>query len=692
MHKFDLYMAGLYYATVEFSEKQILIDELDLRNGGMKGSTPLSDEANQFYTGIFNLNLKALGELLPEVEESELLRVCSGKLSGGQIYMPWTEDNPYGSEIWVQRNCKFPMDLTFEQGRLAAVTVPCRDKSTVLVKKGYESSTILKQWEEYAGAERDCLIDETKTCRIPMKDGIKLSASVILPKDFEKPLSTVLVRTPYGKEAMEESYYGFVRRGYAVVIQDVRGRNESEGEWNPMVHEQEDGDDTINWIAKQPWSDGKVSMFGGSYLGYVQWAAASTGNPHLKTLVSFVASGTAFADLPRKGGTMNSGTLAWGFAMSQKKCNMELMLRDDWDEVMKIRPMSDICKKALGYSVPFLENWFENTDDSPLWQSMDWTLHQDRINASALIFSGWYDDNGMGTTQALDATAGYEQGKRKVILGPWVHSGNANRDLHGVPMGNNALRYDVDLIVLKWLDYHLQNVDNGIEKTPMVEYYTVRSNQWKTAENWPVPNAEKKCLYFGSAGSLLESPEETSGRDTYDYDPSDETPYLVDVSENEFGVPGNYKEVDLRDDVLVYETEPLTEEMTITGDMTVEFFAGSSAPDTDWVIKAEHVDPEGNAIKMTDGFLCAKYRNGFADPQFMEDGQVYLFTVRTGKISDSLMPGHRLRLTVTSSASGLCFPNSNTEKGFNSEEIRTAENRIYFGGKYPSKVTFLAEK
>ena len=143
----------------------------------------------------------------------------------------------------------------------------------------------------------------------------------------------------------------YKRQGYAVVIQDVRGRNLSEGEWLPNYYEVEDGDDTLNWIAEQTWSSGSVGMVGGSYLGYVQWAAAASGNPHLKALISVVCAGSAFIDLPRRGGSFTSGMLAWAFAVSQKKFHPELMERDDWEEVLNIRPLKDLPEKALGLSL-----------------------------------------------------------------------------------------------------------------------------------------------------------------------------------------------------------------------------------------------------------------------------------------------------------------------------------------------------
>lgn len=690
MKKFDLYLSGLQYAAVTFEEERILWQELNVHTGEMQSPVILTDEENTRIFTAYYIDLMKLNALFSQIKEPVTAATLASDFEGGEQFAQWIDDNPYGQEIWVQRNAKYPMDLTVCQGEITAVTVSL-NRVCVLVKKGFEDCTILREWHAYLKDKPLYNISEPQNINVPMRDGIRLSATLILPADIGKPVPAILVRTPYGKEMFQTAYYTFVRRGYAVLIQDVRGRNCSEGEWNPMYHEQEDGNDTLNWIAGQSWSSGDIGMYGGSYLGYVQWAAASSGNPHLKALVSLVTSGSPFGDLPRKGGTMNSGALAWSFAVSEKTFDASKMIRDDWEQVMKIRPLTTLCDEVLGYKVPFIEKWVTSMNQDPFWHKMDWTQARDRIKAPALIISGWYDDNEIGTSEAIAVTSDYPAGERKILLGPWLHNSNSNRDIGDINLGNNALRYDFDLLINQWLDCKLCGIRNGIAESPAVEYYTVGSHQWKTARNWPVPETAEKTFYFGSHGSLSETLEHESGKDTYLYDPANETPYLVNVSDNEFGVPSNYRDVDQRDDVLVYETAPFPEDIVITGDMAVNFFAGSDAPDTDWIVKTEHVDPDGNAFKMTDGLLCARFREGFDRPQFMENGQIYNFRILTGKISELLPKGHKLRLTITSSAKGLCFPNSNTRDGFNGISPQAARNTIYYGGSYPSQITVRIE-
>lgn len=364
----------------------------------------------------------------------------------------------------------------------------------------------------------------------------------------------------------------------------------------PEYYEIEDGDDTLNWIAAQDFSDGQVSMTGGSYLGYVQWAAAASGNPHLKAMLSSVCAGSAFVDIPRRGGCFNSGMLAWAFAMSEQKMRPDLMAQENWDEILDIRPLEDIPRKALGHEVPFITKWLSHMDMDDFWKHGNWFERYQGKPVPALIMSGWFDDNGMGTTEALDLVKTWPKGTWKAVLGPWKHSGNADYDLHGVSLGEDALRYDMDILCMMWLEHFLKGVENGIENTSTVEYYTVGENQWKQAATWPVENVTRTMYYL---------------------------------------------------------------------------------------------DGEGN--NLADGVISAKYRNGFEIPEYMEPGKIYEINIRTTKISNTFLPGHRMRVTITSSAKNFIFPNSNTENGFNSEKRQKAHITVHRGGKYTSGILIPVE-
>lgn len=715
MERWGFYLSGIQYGICEKEGEHIYHRPLNVETGEYGEKKELTKE-EEWYKKLGKMDVL---DALLHTEEYE--RALADNQEGFQTTAGTRYERKSETE-YVERGIKFPADLLVEDGWIIAFMTPARDCCSLLVREGCEDRTLLARWKEMY-QDSICRVRPVQTFMVPMRDGVRLAADVYLPEK-EGPVPVVLVRTPYGKSNDVEPYYRFVQRGFGVVIQDVRGREDSEGEWLPMYYEVEDGDDTLNWIAAQPWSNGDAAMTGGSYLGYVQWAAAASGNPHLKAMLSSVCSGSPFVDVPRRGGCFNSGMLAWAFAVSGQRMDAEKMVRDDWDEVLNIRPLEDLAPKALGYDVPFLRKWISHMDCDELWQRGSWKNRFGTRRVPALIMSGWFDDNGMGTTEALDLYADYDE--KKVILGPWMHSGNANYDIHGFALGNNALRYDMDLICFAWLEHHVNGVDNGIEKTPKVEYYTMGSNEWKSADNWPVPGTKELVLYLdgdgtdgpdqeqqtgnkGCAASLQEQPEGRScaaaenrgrltkekilaaGEDIYLYDPEDPPVHIIDMSENELEVPEDYTEEEKRKDILCYSTQRLAKDLTITGDALAKIYISSDCEDTDLVVRITDVDENGRSMKLADGVISVRYRNQFIYPEFMEPGKVYPVEIRTTKLSHTFKKGHKLRVTVTSGAENFIFPNRNTREGFNSVEMKIAENRIHRGGEYASRVVLRQE-
>lgn len=706
MKKWNFYFSGICYGQFENRNGVWYHRPLMPETGFLSEWEVCSD--NGIYKILCSRDIKGLLERICGYEEEVKAGGASFTAEGGEVYDLRRTDS------YIQRNVKFPNDLFVKDGRIYAVLMPGRDFTAVLLEDGTEPATILKEWEAVY-PQPICPVHLEGTYRIPTRDGEELATDVYLPGNRSGPVPAVLVRTPYGKSVNCEQYFRFVQRGYAVVVQDVRGREDSTGEWLPNYYEVEDGDDTLNWIAAQPWSDGQAAMTGGSYLGYVQWAAAASGNPHLKAMLSSVCAGSAFVDVPRRGGCFTSGMLAWAFAMSEQRMRGELMVRDDWEEVLNIRPLRCLAKEALGHDVPFLDKWLDHMDCDDLWKRSSWKDRSRGNVVPALIMSGWFDDNGMGTTEALSLVRHYPPGNCKVILGPWMHGGNANYDIHGVYLGQDALRYDMDIQCFKWLEHFLKGVDNGVERGAPVEYYTLGDNCWKTAAAWPVPEAKPVAYYLaggeegavggsgndtgngaenntgndiaGSTGAALTMKKPSAqGSDSYDYDPKNPSIHIVDMSENELEVPENYTEEEKRPDVLCYSTPVLLTDLTVTGDIRAELYISSDCPDTDFIVRITDVDENGISIKLADGLISAKYRNGFDAPEYLEENKVYKVCIRTTKISNTFRKGHRLRVTITSSAKNFIFPNSNTECGFDSEVYRVAHNTVYRGGELASCV------
>lgn len=692
MAKYSLYQSSIHYADVMLEKDSIKHIKKDVFNNTWLEAKALENEDIEKYEELYKINFKDLNEKLEELNKLFIGETDEVKTSWGDLYKK-SEHDEY---IWVQRNKKFPLDVVVVENQVVGFIVTTRENCNVLIKKGYEDFTPLKLWKEKIVSKDKYGVEFKGTFMVPMRDGIKLATDVWLPKGVEKKIPTIFVRTPYGKKLYAESHFKYVQRGYAVVIQDTRGREDSEGEWIPMHTEIEDGDDSINWIVSNDWCDGNVGMIGGSYGGYVQWAAAASGNKNLKALVSIVTAGGPFVDLPRKGGTFASGMLAWAFAMVEKRFKPENMVRDDWEEVVKIRPLRDIPKKALGMDVSFWNYWMNHDKYDDFWSKVNWAQYKDKIKVPTMIASGWFDDNGMGTTEGLDIIKEYGRGNKKVFLGPWMHSANTTRDIHGVSLGNNAIRYDLDYYYLAWFDKHLKGMDNGIDKEQEVEYYTIGDNKWRQSMNWFPEDVKLTDIYLTSSGNantstgdgkLIFQQAEKEGFDTYIYDPENPAPHLIDLSENEVGVPDNYKEIEKRKDVLVYSSDKLEKEITIVGDIYTEFYASSSAKDTDWIVRLTDVDEDGNSIKLVDGVFRAKFRNGFDKIDLLEPNKIEKYAIRTSKIGITFKKGHRIRFTITSSADNFIFPNSNTgnDPAFDTDVIK-ATQKIYHGGNYRSLV------
>lgn len=710
MGQWNFYFSGILYGKIREDEDNLLLQKRLPGNGGWSEWMPFTDEEDEQFSVLCSRSILSFFRNRKEYDERISGRPESFTTESGETFARRRDDSYY------QRFKTFPMDLFFDTEGVCYVLMSGRDYTAVLVKKGMERQAVLADWEKiFPGkTEEDgeyqpgpvYAVECRGTFMVPTRDGEKLATDVYLPGGSGSAVfPTVLVRTPYGRESKKEFYYRYVQRGYALVIQDTRGREDSTGEWLPEYYEIEDGDDTLNWIAAQKFSDGQVSMTGASYLGYVQWAAAASGNPHLKAMLSSVCAGSAFVDIPRRGGCFNSGMLAWAFAMSEQRMRGDLMVQENWDEILDIRPLNDIPKKALGHEIAFLNRWFCHEDMDDFWQRGNWFRRYQGGPVPALILSGWFDDNGMGTTEALDLVKSWPKGTWKTVLGPWKHNGNVDYDLHGLFLGENAIRYDMDILCMMWLEHFLKGVDNGIEKTSTVEYYSIGENAWKEGGSWPVENVSQIFCYLdgeeddlasgsGTAcgkGSLTFALPEKEGKDSYEYDPDHPAVHVIDMSDNELEVPEEYTQVEEREDILSYTTPVLKEPLTITGDMRAKLYLSCDCPDTDLVVRITDVDEKGRSFKLADGVISVKYRNGYEEPAYMEPGKVYEVQVRTTKLSNTFLPGHRLRFTVTSSAKNFIFPNSNTERGFNSERRQKAHITIHRGGKYASGVLLPVE-
>ncbi|WP_056968938.1 CocE/NonD family hydrolase [Lacticaseibacillus thailandensis] len=592
------------------------------------------------------------------------------------------------AHYWLNRHARPALDIIVDDaGTVVGYQQTQRAVTSVLVQPAWARATVVAAWQNAHMMRSVGTLGRRFTAMVPMRDGTRLATEVLLPATTQ-PVAAIMERTPYGRNQFIPGYQRFAHRGYAVIVQDVRGREDSEGPWIPFQYERDDANDTLNWIAAQPWNNGRVGMIGGSYGGYTQWAAAASGNPHLQAIVSMVTAGGAFTDTFAHGGAPSMAQLAWFFSVSGQRFQPNLMHRDDWDQLLRTRPIADIPQVGLGHAIPGYTAYLQHPTYDEFMANTDWHARADHIHVPAFIQSGWFDDDAMGTIEALDVTRNYAPGQRHILLGPWLHGGNAQYDLDDLALPANAIRHDVDLLHTQWFDHFLRGVDNGIDRQPTAEYFTMNANQWHTADTFPPSAPATQWPLDATTAGFGAQPG--SAHVDYDYDPNDPAPQLVDVSGNEFEFPTDYAHWEHRSDVVSFTSPPLTNAITINGRLTLHFFASSSAVDTDWAIRATDVSPDGHARNVTDGIMNAKFRHDPRHAEYLTPGAINEYTLATLQTSYQFLPGHRLRLDVTSAASNLIFPNPNTRAGLNGTTSVVAHQRIYTGSDYPSTLSFNA--
>lgn len=544
---------------------------------------------------------------------------------------------------------------------------------------------------------------------VPMRDGVMLSADVYLPsEDTRAPYPTILWRTPYDNTRKLRHYSPFdtakffVSNGYTFVIQDVRGRCDSDGDWYPFFNEGPDGYDTIEWIAKQSWCNGKIGMMGGSYAGWVQWAAVREKPPHLTTMVSTAAGGYFLKELPFVNGIPSLAMLGWLHLVGGRTLQMEVSSAIDWKKVFYHLPLKTM-DEILGRTNTVWKEWLSHPDLDDYWKCVLFDIEDfKRINIPILHITGWYDGDQPGALFFYEGMVKHSPScdKQHIIIGPWDHSGTRTprQQIGGVDFTLAALM-DMNKVHLDWFDYWLKGKENEVSKWKRLKYFVMGVNKWVEEEStWPPGNIKKIQYYLHSNGkantlmgdgnlSLDEPGEEPP--DKYTYNPENPVIPVMDLNfyGSEVETPLDNRFILRRDDVLVYTSKPLKKEIIIAGRPVLKFYASSDCPDTDWFATLADVYPDGKSINLGTGALRARYRNSLENPELMSPGKVYNFTVELDSTCIMFKPEYRIRLAITSSAFPVFARNQNTGKNISEDtEIRIANNIIYHNKNYPSHI------
>lgn len=526
-----------------------------------------------------------------------------------------------------------------------------------------------------------------KNAAVPMRDGTVLRADVWLPPTTGR-FPTLVYRTPYGKESAPQEWTTFRKlpeRGYAVVIQDVRGRYASDGAFVPYQNEGKDGYDTIEWAARQPWSDGNVGTFGLSYPGAVQWLAAVENPPHLKAMVPAMTFST-----PRNffysGGLFDGSWLEWIWMNIAPDARVKKHLegpktydeaRAAWKQeharlegFLPLRDLPDLRQVA-----PFYHDWLAHPPADPWWDWAELRGKYDHVHCAVLNLSGWYDEaygpDGATTNfnGLLAARKGRSDPATRTIIGPWTHGGQDTSKSGEREFGATA-PMDYDELILRWMDHYLKGINNGVEKEAPVRLFVMGANDWRDEPEWPLLRAKNVSLFLaadspsGRAGLLSEKSGASKASNSFFV--SDPEHPVTDAYDS-YGAH-DYRVLAGRKDVLVFDSEPTAQDTEVTGPITAEIYVSADVKDFDLWVRLLDVAPDGTALNlMSPGLdvLRASYRDQTLKPRPIEPGKIYKLTLDRLLTSNTFLKGHRIRVQI----SGAFYPHF-------SRNLQTGESEI----------------
>jgi hypothetical protein len=569
-----------------------------------------------------------------------------------------------------------------------------------------------------AAAQAPGAIAVEKNVAMKTRDGVTLRADIYHPA-AEGKYPVLLTRTPYNKDSMSPIGFKGAGRGFIVVVQDVRGRYNSEGEWYTFKNEINDGYDTVEWAAALPNSNGKVGMFSGSYVGATQMLAAIAHPPHLAGICPIVTASNYHENWTYQGGAFEQWfNESWTSSLAQDTLNRKVNEAKNALVGSTVLPLNQYPVFNLGAPhdgaalthalAPYFLDWLDHPTYDDYWKQWSIEENYQNIQVPALTIAAWYDifqGGSLRNYMGMKAHAGNEAARngQHLIVAIGGHSG-WGRTVGTVDFGPDA-PFDENAVILDWYDYLFLGKQNEFANGKPVKIFVMGRNEWRYEDEWPLKRAkETRYRLFGlhpangangvsGSGGLLEPGvlTRTSGSpsDTFTYDPANPVPTVggplcCDAVHLAPG-PRDQKEVEGRPDVLVYSTPPLEQDLEVTGPVTLDLYASTSAADTDFTGKLVDVAPDGTAINLTEGILRAKYRESTSEAKPIVPGQVYEYKIDMWSTSNVFLKGHRIRLEVSSSNFPRFDRNLNTGKDAATDSTFVkATNTILHDAAHPS--------
>ncbi len=532
-----------------------------------------------------------------------------------------------------------------------------------------------------------------KNLMAPMRDGTQLAANIFLPKEGG-PFPVILMRTPYGKG---DARFGEARRycpaGYAMVIQDCRGRGDSQGTWDPFRYDVADGFDTQEWVGHQPWCNGRIGTAGGSYVGWTQWAAASGGSRFLTCMAPVVPFSDVYREILYPGGAFQL-SLAFGWGAGVGGLNIDRTKLNDAFKYLPLRSWDEQGDRR----VFFLRDWVAHPTYDDYWRARSIDDRFSQITVPVLNIGGWYDIFSKPVLDDVErvrhrSTNRLARRNVLVVVGPWGH-GAGGRKLGEMDFGPDA-RLDLGQLQFQWFEYWLKEKETGVENWPAIRLFVMGENLWRNEHEWPLARTRYTRWYLHSGGQanrrtgdgrLSVAMPETETPDRFEYDPANPVP--TKGGNNLIGPPAgpfDQSTTEDRPDVLVYTSAPLGQALEVTGPVKAILYAASSASDTDFTAKLVDVHPDGRAFNLCDGIIRARYRESFTQPTLIKPGKTYRYEIDLWVTSNLFPAGHRIRVEISSSNFPRFDRNPNTGHDFGGDaELAKAEQTIFHDAQQAS--------
>ena len=538
--------------------------------------------------------------------------------------------------------------------------------------------------------------------KVPMRDGVVLVADVYRPLG-DGPFPVLLQRTPYNRSQPRTGTL-LASHGYVVVLQDVRGRYGSKGEFYPFRHEAEDGYDTVEWAAALPYSNGKVGMFGGSYVGATQMLAAMAKPPHLVAIQPYVTASDYYEGWTYQGGAlMEWFTSSWAAGLAVDTLGRKASGPEadaGWLDGAPVTAHRILQLPSLADLAPYYRDWLAHETADDYWRATRVSDHYGEMTVKGLHQTGWHDifvrgaiENYMGLRQRA-ATPAARDGQR-LTIGPWAHWETSPEGKVGdVVFGKEAVVDDIDLL-LKWSAYSLKDEANEYAAGPPVRIFVMGDNVWRAEREFPLARARATRYYLHSGGGangaagdgrLSRDAPRRELPDRFEYDPAHSVPTLggrLCCGPAQMPGPADQRANESRPDVLVYSTQPLTNDLEVTGFITAEVYAATSATDTDFTAMLVDVDPSGYARYLADGIVRARYRASRERAEAVEPGRIEKYAIDLWATSNVFKAGHRLRLYVSSSNFPRFSRNPNGAPAGSAEAVKASQT-VYHDAAHPS--------